>query len=94
MEPVVSVVTRLLQIGGAASALSIAIGIALLLVLGQEAAGKAVITAGLIILILTPISRVAAALWVLLRQRDYIYAFLSFAVLVILLSGILFGKTK
>lgn len=92
MEAVELAVVRLLRLGVTVAAVLMAVGLALqLLGLWPEAA-RVLGTSGLVILVLTPISRVVAAFWVFLRQRDYPYVLFSFAVLAVLAAGLLAGK--
>jgi uncharacterized membrane protein len=56
--------------------------------------GSAVITLGLIVLVLTPVIRVAASLILFLRQRDRRFAAITGAVLLILLLSFLLGKVE
>ncbi len=51
--------------------------------------GKSLIQAGLFVLILTPISRVAMSLFFFLRERDRVFAAITAIVLCILLGGLL-----
>lgn len=52
----------------------------------------AVITAGLILLILTPVLRVAISIWVFMREGDKLYTVIAAVVLVILIISFLAGK--
>jgi uncharacterized membrane protein len=52
-----------------------------------------VIEFGVVLLILLPILRVAFTSLLFLRERDWAFAFLTLAVLGILLTGLLFGKS-
>ncbi len=54
--------------------------------------GAAVIELGLVMLILTPIARVAFALVAFLLERDKLYTAVSLFILVVLLYGLLFGR--
>jgi uncharacterized membrane protein len=51
--------------------------------------GVSLIQAGLLILILTPISRVAMSLFFFARERDHIYVAITATVLLILLGGLI-----
>ncbi len=52
----------------------------------------AVIALGLILLILTPVFRVAASVLVFLLEKDYLFTFITLSVLAILLFSFFFGK--
>lgn len=52
----------------------------------------AVITFGLILLILTPVLRVAVSIWVFMREGDKLYVGITSIVLVILIVSFLLGK--
>jgi uncharacterized membrane protein len=52
----------------------------------------ALVQTGLVVLIFTPVVRVAAAVLVFLRDRDWVFAVLTLIVLALLLFGILSGK--
>jgi uncharacterized membrane protein len=54
-----------------------------------KADGKSLIQAGLFVLILTPISRVAMSLFFFLRERDRVFVAITAIVLCILLGGLL-----
>jgi uncharacterized membrane protein len=53
---------------------------------------SAVIALGLLLLIALPTVRVALTVFIFLFERDYVYLGITLFVLVILLSGIIFGK--
>lgn len=52
----------------------------------------AVITSGLILLILTPVLRVAVSIWVFMREGDKLYVGITSIVLVILIVSFLLGN--
>lgn len=52
----------------------------------------AVITFGLILLILTPVLRVAISIWVFIREGDKLYVIITSIVLIILIVSFLLGK--
>lgn len=80
---------RLLRLGAIIAAVLIAAGV-LMQGLWQ---GPDLITAGLVVLLVTPILRVLAALWVFIRERDFTFALFSLLVLLALGAGIWIGKT-
>lgn len=55
--------------------------------------GQAIVVAGLLVLIATPVLRVAISVLVFLEQRDYLFAVFTATVLAILLISFLLGKT-
>lgn len=54
--------------------------------------GRSITQLGLILLILTPVARVALTLWAFLRQHDRLYVVVTTIVLVLLLYGLVWGK--
>lgn len=52
----------------------------------------AVISLGLLVLIFTPILRVAMSILIFLWEKDYLYVFITLFVLVILILSLAFGK--
>ena len=54
--------------------------------------GRAITQLGLVLLILTPVARVALTLWAFLRQHDRLYVLVTTIVLVLLLYGLLWGR--
>jgi uncharacterized membrane protein len=52
----------------------------------------AVISLGLVVLIATPIMRVAASVFLFLMQRDYVYVLMTLFVLIVLLTSFALGK--
>ncbi|MCJ8013974.1 DUF1634 domain-containing protein [Paenibacillus sp. KQZ6P-2] len=52
----------------------------------------AVITIGLILLILTPVLRVAISIWVFMREGDKLYVMITSIVLIILIISFVLGK--
>jgi uncharacterized membrane protein len=54
--------------------------------------GRAITQLGLVLLILTPVARVALTLWAFLRQHDRLYVVVTTIVLVLLLYGLIWGR--
>ena len=54
--------------------------------------GRAITQLGLVLLILTPVARVALTLWAFLRQHDRLYVLVTTIVLALLLYGLVWGK--
>ena len=54
--------------------------------------GEAVVAIGLLLLILTPVTRVAVSILAFLYQRDRLYTFITLTVLIILLMSFVIGR--
>ncbi|MBK1811981.1 DUF1634 domain-containing protein [Clostridium sp. YIM B02505] len=54
----------------------------------------AVIMAGMIILILTPVFRVAVSILVFIKEKDYLYTKITLVVFIILIVSFVFGKVE
>lgn len=54
--------------------------------------GRAITQLGLVLLIATPVARVALTLWAFLRQHDRLYVLVTTIVLALLLYGLVWGK--
>lgn len=61
---------------------------ALLFVFGLATGTERLLAWGIVILMLTPVARVVALTASLLRERDFLFGFVSLFVLVVLVSGI------
>jgi uncharacterized membrane protein len=88
LEHVVGVVLR---IGALVSTAILALGLAVALARPSSAAGPAVIRAGLLVLLATPVARVIASVLDYARDRDWLFAALTFIVLVIVLGSLIVG---
>lgn len=55
--------------------------------------GRAVVMAGLLLLILMPVVRVAVTIFAFIHQRDWIYAVFTTIVLLLLIISFILGKT-
>ncbi len=64
---------RLLMAGVMSSALCLAIGLVLWVAGGHPAAANRILTAGLLILMMTPIARVVTSVVVYVRMRDWFF---------------------
>jgi uncharacterized membrane protein len=64
---------RLLMAGVMSSALCLAIGLVLWVAGGYPAAANRILTAGLLILMMTPIARVVTSVVVYIRMRDWFF---------------------
>lgn len=76
---------RLLFAGVMSSALCLAAGLVLWVAGGHPTAANLVLTAGLVILMMTPIARVVTSLVVYLRMRDWFFVATTIMVFVVLL---------
>lgn len=92
VETVEIAVARLLRIGVVIASVLITLGLGSILVGISPSSATRLTTIGLIVLVLTPVMRVVAALVVYLRERDYVYALISLFVLLMLTMGLLIGK--
>ncbi|MCM0083799.1 DUF1634 domain-containing protein [Geomonas sp. Red32] len=89
-EAIELVLARLLRIGSIVAAFLLAGGIAGMAI--HEPFATKMITAGLLVLLGTPILRVLAAFVIFLRDREWHYALFSLVVLAALAAGIILGR--
>jgi uncharacterized membrane protein len=80
-----------LRIGSLASTSILAVGLALALLIPSFAPGHMIISIGLFVLLLTPVARVVASVVEYTSHRDWLFASLTFIVLVIILGSVLVG---
>ncbi|HWI61246.1 MAG TPA: DUF1634 domain-containing protein [Symbiobacteriaceae bacterium] len=92
VESIELILARLLRIGSMMAAGLMGVGI-VMLALGL-ASGSLVVTAGLVVLVSTPILRVSVAMIVFLRERDYLFALFCLVVIGALFVGMLIGKAE
>ena len=85
------VVGYVLRIGSLASTSILAVGLALALLVPSFAPAQAIIHIGLFVLLLTPVARVVASVFEYTWDRDWLFASLTFTVLVIILGSLLVG---
>jgi uncharacterized membrane protein len=90
-EAIELVLARLLRIGSLIAAAMLAAGI-LAMVLGQTEFAPKLITAGLLVLLCTPVMRVLVAGIIFVREKDWHFAFFSLVVLCALAAGVFFGR--
>jgi len=83
-------ISWLLRVGVLLSAALIMVGMITHLAGGS---GRAIITAGLLVLIATPVARVAFSIVIFVREGDRLYVAITSAVLLILLFGFALGAT-
>ncbi len=82
---------RVLGTGVIVSAALLALGLILALAAPSFAAATSITRAGLMVLLLTPVARVVASVFEYVRDRDWLFASLTFLVLVIVLASLLVG---
>jgi len=92
VESIEIVLARLLRIGSMIAAALMALGIILLL--AGVGIGATVVTAGLVVLVATPVLRVVVAGFVFLRERDYLFALFCVVVVAALGVGMLIGNLE
>ncbi|GFO68116.1 hypothetical protein GMLC_16950 [Geomonas limicola] len=85
------VLARLLRLGSLVAAALLAVGLAAM-VAGLSVIAPKLITAGLLVLLGTPILRVVTAAVIFIRERDWYFAFFCAVVLVALATGIVLGR--
>ncbi len=90
-EAIELVLARLLRIGSLIAAALLAAGI-LAMVLGQTDFAPKLITAGLLVLLCTPVMRVLVAALIFVREKDWHFAFFSLVVLCALAAGVYLGR--
>lgn len=83
-------ISWLLRIGVLLSAGLITVGMVVHLIGGS---GRVIITAGLLVLIATPVARVVFSIFIFMREGDRLYVAITSAVLLILLFGFAVGAT-
>ena len=79
---------RVLTVGVRASAAFLALGLALSFTSGGASIAAWLMTAGLLMLMATPIARVATSMAEFVRQRDWTFSILTAIVLLELFAGI------
>ncbi len=84
-------VGRILRAGALLSTAILVLGLALHVALPASNLSDTVLRAGLIILIATPVARVVASVVDYSLQRDWLFAGLTLAVLVVLLGSLVYG---
>lgn len=85
------IVGYVLRVGSLASTSILAVGLALALLIPSFAPGHMIIRIGLFVLLLTPVARVVASVVEYTSDRDWLFASLTFTVLVIILGSVLVG---
>lgn len=90
VNPIEMVLARLLRIGSLIAALLLGAGITIML-LGQTELAPKLITAGLLVLLGTPVLRVVAAGVIFVKEGDWHFAAFSLVVLCAMAAGVYFG---
>ncbi len=90
-ERVERAVGRVLWWGSAASTSILAVGLLLALLFPSLAPAQTITRVGLFVLLLTPVARVVASVFEYVRDRDWLFAILTFAVLAIVVGSLLVG---
>jgi uncharacterized membrane protein len=90
-ERVEQAVGRVLRWGSAASTSILAVGLLLCLVVPAFAPARTITRVGLFVLLLTPVSRVVASVVEYARDRDWLFALLTFLVFAIVVGSLLIG---
>jgi uncharacterized membrane protein len=85
------ILARLLRIGSLFAAALLGAGI-LAMVLGQTGFAPKLITAGLLVLLGTPVLRVLVAAVIFVREKDWHFAFFSLVGLCALAAGVYLGR--
>jgi uncharacterized membrane protein len=85
------VLARILRIGSVIAAALLVAGI-LVMVLGQTDFAPKLITAGLLVLLCTPVMRVLVAGFIFVKEKDWHFAFFSLVVLCAMAAGVDFGR--
>jgi uncharacterized membrane protein len=91
VEALELVLARLLRLGSVIAALLLGAGIAAM-ALGQTAFAPKLITAGLLVLLGTPVMRVMVAGLIFFKQKDWHFAIFSLVVLCAIAAGVYFGS--
>jgi uncharacterized membrane protein len=84
------ILAKVLRIGSVIAGLLLAAGIGSMLLAGAPFAPR-LITAGLVVLLLTPVLRVLVAALVFCHEKDWLFALFCFVVLCSLAAGVKFG---
>jgi uncharacterized membrane protein len=83
------IIRRILQIGVATSSVFLAIGLAWSFALPAATVGSPLMTIGLMILMATPVTRVAASVVEYAVERDWLFVALTSLVLLEIIAGVI-----
>jgi uncharacterized membrane protein len=90
VEAIELVLARLLRMGSLLAAALLAAGI-VALAAGATALAPKVMTAGLLVLLCTPVMRVVVAGYIFVKEKDWHFAFFSLVVICAMAAGIYLG---
>lgn len=82
---------RVLKAGVFASGICLAVGLVLFYMPSMRGVASVAVNAGLIVLMITPVSRVVVSVYEYFRERDWTFVVLTVIVLVTLLGSLLVG---
>jgi uncharacterized membrane protein len=91
VEAIELVLARLLRLGSSIAAVLLGAGL-FAMALGHTTFAPKLITAGLLVLLGTPVMRVIVAGMIFLKQKDWHFAIFSLVVLCAMAAGIYFGS--
>ena len=91
-EPIELTLARLLRVGSLIAAVLIAVGLGIMLS-GNEQLASRLVTAGLLVLMATPVLRVVTAGIIFIREKDWRFACFCLVVICALAAGIYLGQT-
>ncbi|BCS55037.1 DUF1634 domain-containing protein [Geobacter sp. SVR] len=91
--PIEMILARLLRTGSIIAAVLLATGIAAMLLTGADFAPR-LITAGLVVLLGTPIMRVLVSGLVFYREKDWLFTLFCLIVLCSLAAGVMLGRVE
>jgi len=91
MDRLERLVGRVLRAGSLGSTSILAIGLLLALVVPSFGPAHTITQAGLFVLLLTPVARIVASVFEYTRDRDWLFASLTFVVLAIVVGSLLVG---
>jgi len=80
-------VGRLLNAGVWASSVCLGLGLAIWMAAGPISAANGLLTAGLVVLMLTPLARVAASFVTYVRLRDWFFMWMTVIVFAVLIAA-------
>ena len=94
VERLEQILGRLLGVGVAASSVCLAAGLLMTFSGGYETAARALLSAGIVILLATPVARVAVSSVGYAQRRDWLFVTLTLVVLAELLATIVAAFTS
>jgi uncharacterized membrane protein len=91
VSPFERTLSRLMLAGVWLSAFSLTLGLTLLLAFTQSAAGDVLLRVGLLVLMATPVLRIALSVVEAVRQRDWFWLWSTIAVVVVLTGTVIYS---